>query len=84
MIGVQRTAEVVISALHIIGGLSSATVHIITGDMGGAVLVALTVAACIVILALAVAFTEVLLLMVRRLVQRNERPNISAPRNKEG
>src|SRR3712207_7712344 len=56
---VERAAELATSALHIVGGLSSAGAHILQGDNGGAILVALTVAGGVLILRGAGALSEV-------------------------
>lgn len=52
--------------------------------LGGAVLVALTVAGCILILAGAVALAEITRFKVRQLVRKREKPGLSEPRNKGG
>jgi hypothetical protein len=84
MLDVYRATELATSALHVIGGLSSAGAHIMQGDNGGAILVALTVAGCVLILTGAVALSEVVRVKVRRFVQKHERPDRPEPRNKGG
>jgi hypothetical protein len=84
MLGVERAIEVATSALHIVGGLSSAGAHIMQGDHGGAILVALTVAGCVLILAGAVALAEITRFKVRQLVGKREKPGLPEPRDKGG
>lgn len=81
---VFRAAELATSTLHVIGGLSSAGAHIMVGDNGGALLVALTVAGCVLILTGAVALSEVVRVKVRQFVRKHERPQLPEPRDKGG
>lgn len=78
MFDAQRAAEVVTTALHIIGGVSSAVEHIINGDISGSLKVALAVGACILIIAVSAALAELIRIKVHRYVQKHK------PRNKEG
>jgi hypothetical protein len=84
MLGVERALEVATSALHIVGGLSGAVAHAIQGDTGGAILIALTIAGSILILAGAVALAEITRFKVRQIVRKHEKPGLSEPRDKGG
>jgi hypothetical protein len=82
MLDAYRATELATSTLHIVGGLSSARAHIMDGDNGGAILVALTVAVCVLILTGAVALSEVVRVKVRRFVRKHEKPGLPEPRNR--
>lgn len=84
MLGAGRGSELVASTLHLIGGLHGAWVHIVAADPIGGVLVSLTVAACILILAGAVALSEVIRVKVRRYVLRHEERSLPEQRDKRG
>lgn len=85
MINVHRAVEAATSLLHVIGGLSSAVMHILAGDMGGAIVVTLVASACMLILAGAVALAEVAQVKVRQYVlKHDERVRLPEPRDKEG
>ena len=55
--------------------------HIVVGDLGGSILVALTAAACVLILAGALALCEVARVKVQQFVRKHERPSLPEPRN---
>jgi uncharacterized protein (DUF2062 family) len=82
MLDAGRIADTTASILHLGGGLYGAWTHIMVGDLGGSILVALTVAACILILAGAVALAEVARVKVRQFARKQERPSLPEPRNK--
>lgn len=82
MLGAHRATELVTSALHVIGGLHGVWTHIVVGDLGGSVLVTLTVAACVLILAGAVALAEVIRVKVQQYVRRHEQQSLPEPRDK--
>lgn len=84
MLGAGRGSELVTSMLHVIGGLHGAWMHIGGGDLIGAVLVSLTVAGCILILAGAVALSEVIRVKSRRYVLRHEQRRFPEQRDKRG
>lgn len=69
-------------ALHLGGGLYGAWTHIAVGDPGGSILVALTVAASVLILAGAFALAEVVRVKVRQFARKREPLSLPEPRNK--
>lgn len=82
MLGVHRATELATTALHVIGGLHGAWTHVMVGDLGGSILVSLTVAASVLILAGAVALAEVILVKVQLYVRRHKQPSLPEPRDK--
>jgi uncharacterized protein (DUF2062 family) len=82
MLDAHKATELATSALHVIGGLYGAWTHIMVGDLGGSVLVSLTVAACVLILAGATALAEIIRVKVQRYVQRHEQQSLPEPRDK--
>ena len=71
MLDVGRIADTTASILHMGGGLYGAWTHLVVGDLGGSVLVALTVAASVLILTGAVALAEVIRVKVRQFARRH-------------
>lgn len=82
MLDVYRAAEVATSVVHVVGGLSGAVAHIVQGDLVGAVMVALTVAGCVLILTGAVVLSEVARVKVRQFALRHEPPGLPKPHDK--
>jgi hypothetical protein len=78
MLDAGRTADV----LHLGGGLYGAWTHVVVGDLGGSIIVALTVAASVLILAGAFALAEVARVKVRRFARKHEPPSLPEPRDK--
>ena len=64
------------------GGFYGAWTHIVVGDLGGSILVALTVAASVLILTGAVALGEVVRVKVRQFARKHEPPSLPEPRDK--
>jgi hypothetical protein len=82
MLDAERIADLIGTLLHLGGGLYGAWMHILVGDLGGSILVALTAAACILILTGAVALGEVARVKARQFARKQERPSLPGPRNK--
>jgi hypothetical protein len=78
MLDAGRIADV----LHLGGGLYGAWMHIVVGDLGGSILVALTVAASVLILAGAFALAEVARVKARQFARKHEPPSLPEPRDK--
>jgi hypothetical protein len=78
MLDASRTADV----LHLGSGLYGAWTHVVVGDLGGSIMVALTVAASVLILAGAFALAEVARVKVRQFARKHEPPRFPEPRDK--
>ena len=78
MLDAGRIADV----LHLGGGLYGAWTHVVIGDLGGSIMVALTVAASVLILAGAFALAEVARVKVRQFARKHEHPRLPEPRDK--
>lgn len=82
MLDAERIADAIGTLLHLGGGLYGVWMHIVAGDLGGSLVVALTAAACILILAGAIILAEVARVKARQFVQKHESASFSEPRNK--
>jgi hypothetical protein len=82
MLDAERIADGAATLLHLGGGLYGAWMHMVVGDLGGSIIVALTVAACILILTGAVALGEVVRAKARQLARKHEHPTLPPSRNK--
>jgi hypothetical protein len=82
MLDAARIADAIGTLLHLGGGLYGAWTHIVVGDLGKSVPVALSAAACILILAGAVALAEIARAKARLFMQKHEPSRLPEPRNK--
>lgn len=78
MLDAGRIADI----LHLGGGLYGAWTHIVVGDLGGSILVALTAAGCVLVLAGAIALAEVARVKARQFARKHEPPSLPEPRDK--
>jgi hypothetical protein len=78
MLDAGRIADI----LHLGGGLYGAWTHIIVGNLGGSIIVALTAAACVLVLAGAFALAEVARVRARQFARKPEPPSLPEPRDK--
>lgn len=84
MLGATRAVEMASLTAHATSGLHGAWTHITAGDMGGSVLVTITAAGCVLILAVAIAASEIIRVKVQRYVQRHEQRSLPEQRHKRG
>lgn len=82
MLDAERIASAISTLLHLGGGSYGAWMHIVAGDLGGSFLIALTTAACILILAGAVALGEIARAKARQFARKHEHPHLPELRNK--
>lgn len=82
MLGATRAVETVSLLAHVVHGLHGVLTLVMVGEMGGAILVTLTIAASVLILAMAIAAAEVIRVKVQRYVQRYEQRSLPEKRDK--
>lgn len=82
MLDAERIVDVFATLLHLGGGLFGAWMHLMAGDLGGSILVALVAGGCIVILGGAVALAEIMRAQARQFARKREPPSLPEPRNK--
>jgi hypothetical protein len=81
MLGATRAIEMVSLLAHVVSGFHSVRALIMAGEMGGAILVTLTIAASVLILAVAIAAAEVIRIRLQRYVQRYEQRSLPGKRD---